>query len=280
MRVLVLSGGGSYGAFQAGVISTLPRDYDAFCGVSVGALNSVGLAQHPDWAHAKRELVRLWESITTRQVYKHHFPFGYIHALWETSFYNSAPLQDFLETHLDVDAVRESGKRVRVGAVSMTTGAYEVFDENDADLVGAVLASSAFPLMFSLPMVHGNLWIDGGVRNQTPLRSAFDLGATEIDVILTTPRNAPAPSPKLDNVIDVGLAVLQVMVDEIFQTDLKCAQLYNELAQRDSIAAAGKRHVPIRIIEPPEAWTGSPLDFNPENVMPMLDVGRQVGRAL
>ena len=46
-RVLIMSGGGSKGAFQAGVIEQLNRedwDPDAVAGISVGALNGVMVA--------------------------------------------------------------------------------------------------------------------------------------------------------------------------------------------------------------------------------------------
>ena len=45
--VLILSGGGAFGAYEAGVVSALPRfgiDYDVVCGTSIGALNAYMIA--------------------------------------------------------------------------------------------------------------------------------------------------------------------------------------------------------------------------------------------
>ena len=50
-RALVLSGGGSKGAFEVGVLQRLMgderADYDLLCGTSVGAINAAYIAQTP-----------------------------------------------------------------------------------------------------------------------------------------------------------------------------------------------------------------------------------------
>lgn len=276
MRALVMSGGGAYGAFQAGVVATMREGYDAFCGVSVGAINAIGLAQFADWKKARETVLNLWKSISTKTIYKRHCPFGMLHGFWTPSLKNSAPLKEFLEKHLDIEALRASGKKLRLGAVSMNTLEYKLFDETHPDIINAALASSAFPMMFSLPKFDGHTWIDGGIRTMTPLKSAIMLGADEIDVILTSNRIKKVDLPHPKNVKDVGMRVIDTMLDEIFQTDLKCALLYNELANTGN-APEGKRYVNIRIIEPPSAWEGDSLDFEQENIKKMLDVGTQVG---
>jgi NTE family protein len=276
MRALVMSGGGAYGAFQAGVVATMKEGYDAFCGVSVGAINAVGLAQHSDWRLARETVIDLWKSINTKTIYKHHFPLGPVHGLWKRSLFNSKPLKEFLEKHLDLEALRKNGKLLRLGAVSMNTLKYELFDEQHPDLINAVLASSAFPMMFSLPEFNDQVWIDGGIRTMTPLKSAIDLGADDIDVILTANREQKVDLDPPKNVWQVGMRVIDTMLNEIFKTDLKCALLYNKLATCGN-APEGKRHVNIRIIEPPGTWEGDSLDFEQENIRKMLAVGTQVG---
>lgn len=64
MKILVLSGGGTKGAFQAGVLRELleeePQlDYDGFVGISVGALNSAFLATG-NLPQTLPELERIW----------------------------------------------------------------------------------------------------------------------------------------------------------------------------------------------------------------------------
>lgn len=61
-RVLILSGGGSKEAFQAGVIDNLIKDGwmpDAVAGISVGALNGLMVA-----TGQADKLVPIWEDLT------------------------------------------------------------------------------------------------------------------------------------------------------------------------------------------------------------------------
>ena len=63
--VLVLSGGGAFGAYEAGVLSALSQEleYDVVCGTSIGALNGAMYA-----TGQVSRLTKLWASISTRNV--------------------------------------------------------------------------------------------------------------------------------------------------------------------------------------------------------------------
>jgi len=76
MKALVLSGGGSKGAFEVGVIKALYEQgytYDIFAGTSVGALNSAILAQHDDF----KKLEDLWlnKIKSNKNIWKHNLLF-------------------------------------------------------------------------------------------------------------------------------------------------------------------------------------------------------------
>ena len=77
-NALVMSGGGSNGAWEAGVIWGLvhygnPDDFkwDVVSGVSAGSINSIGIGV---WApgeevQGSEELVNIWGNLTTDQIY-------------------------------------------------------------------------------------------------------------------------------------------------------------------------------------------------------------------
>jgi len=285
MLGLVLSGGGAYGAFQVGVLEGMLETnpelpwYDIFCGVSVGALNGAYLAQYEGPTAAIEDLSSLWDNLDTPDVYRNWFPFGFLQAFWENSFYRTDPLARMISENLDLDFIKTSGKKLRIGAVSQNTGEYRVFDQTDDDLHAAVLASSAFPLMFEPVKFDGNLWVDGGVRNVTPLKAAIDAGATEIDVIVTEAVEASPvfkASPK--NLAQSGMQILGTMVNEITMMDLKYAELYNRLLAHEDVP--GKRPVNIRIISPGSPLPGSPLDFSPNHNAEVSEIGYEVGMML
>jgi NTE family protein len=267
MRALVLSGGGSKGAYEAGAIQCLLGDkkisYDIICGVSVGALNGAFLAQYANGQEeiASMMLGQLWSQLNTSKIYKHWFGW-WLAALWRPSMYNSKPLQDLVRSKLDIQAVRHSGKKLRMGAVSLKTGKYRLFDENYSDLSGAVLASSAFPAMLTPIQLDGELWTDGGVRDVTPFQAAVDLGASSIDVIMCSPEYLQPRFPAQPNVIGVAKRAIDILADEASSNDIDKAYYINKLIQVGAVPA-GKRHIEIRIIRPIEELTDDSLNFDP-----------------
>jgi len=155
VRALVLSGGGSKGAYQAGalkyIVGELGVVYDAFCGVSVGAINCgflsmFGYGQEQESAAL---LADLWSQLDSSKIYKRWFPFGRWHALWNKSFFDSSPLQNLLRNGINLDRIRASGKKVSVGTVSLSSGKYTIFDQASDHFIDAVIASASFPGMLT-----------------------------------------------------------------------------------------------------------------------------------
>src|SRR5574339_537249 len=111
MRVLVLSGGCSKGAYQVGalkhILGELKVVYDAFCGVSVGAINCAFLSMYPygEEKGSVDQLEHLWNQLDTPKIYKRWFPFGRWHALWNKSFFDSSPLQNLLRGGIHLDKI-------------------------------------------------------------------------------------------------------------------------------------------------------------------------------
>lgn len=277
MRALVLSGGGSRGAFQIGALQYLEREakdyYQVFCGVSVGALNCAGLAQYDNFSEGVDYVSDLWHRLTDKDVKKHWFPFGYLHGLWKTGLYNTSPLRKMIYEVFDAQKVIDANNILRVGAVNLQTNQYNVFTEQDclAYQAAPILASSSFPVMFEAVKLQGHLWTDGGARTITPLKAAIDIPeVTEIDVILASKIPGPSNHKRPKNVIDVASRALEAALDEIFINDLKIAQLYNELAKAD---LTNKRYVKIRTIQPEGPLPGDSLTFHPEHIERMIDLG-------
>lgn len=278
MKALVLSGGGAKGAYQVGalkhILGELKVNYDAFCGVSVGALNSAYLSMFKSGEEelAYSELEKLWNRVDTDKIYKRWFPFGRLHGLWASSLYNSKPLLDWIESELHMDKVATSGKLAAVGAVSLTSGVYRVFHQDYKDFPKAVAASSSFPGMLIPIEMEGELWSDGGIKEITPLKAAIDLGATNVDIIITSPRSNTKPFPENPNAINVLLRTLDLMSDEIIETDLDKALMYNDMVTK-GYAPKGKRYINFNIIRPQANLTEDSLDFSPEKLKKMAEQG-------
>ncbi len=277
MKVLVLSGGGAKGAYEAGVLKRLVLEmgirYDAFCGVSVGALNASFLSQYGagEEQNGVQDLLKFWTSVTTPQVYKSWFLFGRLAAAWKPSVYNSAPLHSWVRGALSNDRLRKSGKQLVVGATSLKTGEYKTWDQTSPYIVDAVLASSAFLAMLLPVTVDGELYTDGGVRDVTPVKAAIDLGATSIDVVMCSPgRSSPGFTSK-PTALSVAQRSIDIMSDEVIANDMEIARLINETVALGG--APGKKIIDLRTFRPNSVLTEDSLSFDRSLLDVMLDRG-------
>jgi len=277
MKALVLSGGGAKGAYQVGVLRHLLADlheqYEVVCGVSVGALNASFLAQYPigNEVASYNDIRELWESLSTRSIYKKWNIFGELMAFFKKSVYNSEPLQHLVRSRLDVEAVRNSGKKLRVGAVELESGLYRSFAEDYSLLTEAILASASYPAMLCPIRLEGKLWTDGGVRNITPLREAIELGASDIHVVQCAPKDAMYAEKKIKNALTVAERAIDIMSDEIVDNDLRMTQLINEVIVIHKHFGK-KRLINVKVIRPKEVL-GDSLDFDQDALRPMFEKG-------
>jgi NTE family protein len=275
MRALVMSGGGAKGAFEVGVlkkwIQEEGREYEILCGVSVGALNAAFLSQSPlgKLGEGYNKLVETWLKVNNDNIRKSWFLWK-LAALWKSSVYDSTPLMKWVERDLDPKAVRESGRKLRVGAVSWETGEYYAATETDEDLQKWVAASASFPAFLSPVEIKGQLWTDGGVRNVTPLGEAIRLGADTIDIIMCSNPDAPDPwSPKGEHALPgFALRAISLLGDEVARNDLQVCGLKNDLAE-----LGGKfRKVQVNLIQP-TVPLGESLEFDPAEIVRMMKIG-------
>lgn len=278
MRALVLSGGGAKGAFQAGVLAYLfeKHDYEIITGVSVGALNAAYLCQFPRDKNreATEGLMTMWFGLKPKDVLRpwYHNLLWKLPALWKPAINDSRPLHKFIRRHLDLEKIKASGRILRVGATSLDGGVYSTWSEKDDDLVEGVLASSAFPA-FMLPVKsRGQWWIDGGVRDVTPLYDAIKLGATEIDVIMCDTGN-PKPLTGKRHALGIAAVAIDTALCEVELWDLKVAELYNALVAAKVPGYEDKRQVTVRVIKPPHLLLKDSLDFDPHKIRTNYMIG-------
>jgi NTE family protein len=281
MRCLVLSGGAAKGAFQVGalihLIINLKYSYKNFSGVSVGALNSSFLAQYNDLEQGIFDLRNLWCNIRKENILKRHFPFGRLHGLWKKSLYDSKPLQDLIDTNIDIYKIQQSNNNIDIGSVCLNNGKYSTVNQDNKNFIDHVKASCSFPGLFEPISINDELWLDGGVKSITPLQAAINSGASEIDVILTSPESNNVCFNK-GNSIDILKRSIDLMIDSIIESDIRKAQLYNKILEHESIQ--DKRKVNINIIRPNKVLLNDSFDFSIEKTKNLIDIGYNSAREL
>lgn len=270
MRALILSGGGALGAFQVGVIKKLTQrghTWNVFSGVSVGALNAAHMAAFPVRTQmaGAMTLESFWRELKGSDSVYTPRPLGVVSAVFKTSVNDTVPLRQLVQRGFSKKFLKDSGNRLRLGAVSLNTGRYRSVTENDDRIPDWIMASAAFPLAFPPVEIDGQLWVDGGVRNVTPFNEVLSMpDVTEADVIITSPMTGDvAPwTVKNPNGLDVAARCASLLADEVYVSDIR------ELANA---------RIPVRLWAPRSGWMADPLDFNPTQIAARIEAGLVVG---
>ncbi len=250
------------------------RDYEIMTGVSVGALNIAGLGMTPygNPQKAAERLEEFWRTrVSTEAIHKRWFPFGRLHALWEQSIYDSSPLHRLVRDSYSHELIAQGGRRLSVGAVCMDTGEHRYVDHTNQNFIDWVLASSSYPVFFQPIEIEGKLWSDGGLKRVTPLGQAIEMGADEIDVIVTYNVDAEQSNwgdGRKAAVPEQVIRALELMNNQIMHDDLRVVGLKNEVAQVED----RYKHVKVRLIQPSVGLSDG-LSFEKDEIVSMIEQG-------
>ena len=188
MRVaFVLSGGGSLGAVQVGMLRALYERGivpDLLVATSVGALNAAFIASRPQAVRTADELAKVWRTLHRSQVFPRNLVTGLLGFLGHrNSMIPSSGLRRLLEEHLEFSRLEDATIPLHVIAVEVLSGDERRLSRGNA--IDAVMASAAIPAVFSPVKWLEEELIDGGVANNSPISHAVELGADEVYVLAT-----------------------------------------------------------------------------------------------
>lgn len=181
---LVLSGGGSRGAYEAGVwqaLTELGKKIDIVTGTSVGAINGAMVVQGD-----LENTIRLWKEMETHMIFD--VPEGtqtleYAKEIVFNRGAGTSGLKKLLEKYIDENYVRNSPIDFGVVVVELPSFTpHYVFKEQmrDGSIIDYIMASaSIFPAIHSYE-IDGKEYIDGGYADVMPIQMAVDKGADEI----------------------------------------------------------------------------------------------------
>jgi NTE family protein len=178
----VLSGGGNYGALQAGALEVLYENKiqpDVLVGVSAGSLNAAWMVQHSSLSGAQ-QLSRLWVQHVPRYMPPLHYPAGFLRLLRrQKSLLPNEGLEQFLRTFIPAEQNISSFTRphLYVLATRSKDGTPRVFGDKPEDLLlDGLMSSSALPPFLPPWRVDGETYIDGAAISNLPLQIAIERG--------------------------------------------------------------------------------------------------------
>jgi NTE family protein len=254
-----------------------PPPIDILSGTSVGAINACFLAAHlEDPQEGMERLVALWQGIRLREI----MGFGLRQALslprvlrggeQGAGLLDVLPITELITRQIPWRSIRHVLQRrclrtLSVAATDVQSGRTVVFTQNGPDTtlpstapprtvlratrIGPqhALASAAIPVLFPPVRIGNELFVDGGLRQNTPIGPVLRMGATHVFAIgLSRETRGLADAPLLGNQLPgapflLGKVLNAFLLDHV-DTDLDLTARMNAIL-RDVETAFGPEAV-------------------------------------
>ena len=216
----VLSGGGSLGAVQVGMLQALAERRvapDLLVGTSAGALNAVFVAAHGTSPTSLDLLALTWATLRRDDVFPLRAPQMML-ALAGTrdALCAGHGLERLVRRYVSFARLEDAPIPVHLVTTDLLSGEEVLLSEGDP--VSAVLASSAIPAVLPPVRRDGRTLVDGGLADNAAISQAVALGADRI-YVLPTGYACALPSPPT-RPLAVAVQALSLLVQRRLITDV------------------------------------------------------------
>lgn len=277
MKALVISGGGSKGAFAGGVaqflIEECKKRYDIFIGTSAGSLlipllslGEIEKLHNIFTTVTQDDIFNINPFIISRKGdnYKtsiNHLGIVRMFLRRKKTFGESLNLRDLIRKFLNEDdflKIKNAGSDVVVTVANLTTMQVEyksIKVSTYDDFCDWMWASSNVVPFMSLLQKDNFEYADGGLGNNIPVYRAIQMGATDIDVIILKTKKPEIKNPPVRNALELTERAFDFMLNQIQVDDLIIGQM--EGLQKE---------VNLNIYQPTQTLTANSLIFDPEKM--------------
>ncbi|MFA7615388.1 MAG: patatin-like phospholipase family protein [Weeksellaceae bacterium] len=276
MRALVISGGGSKGAFAGGVaqflIDEMKNEYDIFVGTSTGsllishlALNEVSKIREVFTSVGPRDIFNNYPfTVTKDKMGEKHIGINHFRIIknflkGKTTFGESLNLRKLIRnslTHEEFEKLKNSGKDVVVTVSNLSLDQVEyksIRDFGYDDFCDWIWTSANFAPFMSLVKKDGCEYADGGFASMVPIEEAINRGATIIDAIVLETEVTYFNRMPSRNVFSLLTNIHSYMADRIERQNIRIGKL-----------VAGNKGAIINFYYTPSVLTTNSLVFDSE----------------
>ena len=289
MKALVISGGGSKGAFAGGLaeylITVQKREYKIFIGSSTGSLLVPLLA-----IGKLGKLKTVFTSVTQEDIFNNcPFIIKKVNGVYKTSINHWGILKMFFKkkktfgesenlrklisyaiTEPDFEEIQNLQHEVIVTVSNLITMTTEYKDSKECtydDFCEWIWASTSLVPFMSLIEKNGFEYADGGMGDVIPIYHAIQKGATDIDVIVLKTDHSLQNRYPVRNAFDLTTRVFDFMLRQIGTDDITIGRLEGL-----------SKNIKLNFYHPPEDLTTNSLIFDPEQMKQWWDQGFAVGK--
>lgn len=273
MRALVISGGGSKGAFAGGVAQYLldveKNQYDIFIGTSTGSLLVSHLA-----LNKIDEIRTVYTSVTQSSIFS-NCPFivknkggvetiriNHLHVLLSffkkaKTFGESLNLKKLIKKTIseeDFNLLRKGNKDIVITVTNLNDNEAEYKSIRDFDydeFCEWIWISCNYVPFMSIVTKNDFDYGDGGFSALVPIQEAVRRGAKEIDVIILDPENEIDSRVLGKNPFSLMFNLFGSLLDQVRKSDIEIGKL-----------AAMNQNVKLNLFYTPNLLTSNSLIFN------------------
>ncbi len=273
MRALVISGGGSKGAFAGGVAQYLiqekKRNYKLFLGTSTGSLLIPHLA-----AGNIQKVYDIYTNVTQRKIFsvnpfvvrkkdgREYVTINYLNTVWQfirsrRTFGESKALRRNIRknfSHQDFNELKSQVEDVVVTVSNLSKNRVEyksIHEFEYDDFCDWIWISCNYIPFMSLAQKDGYEYADGGLGCVVPIREAIKRGATEVDAIILEAENMEYNKILGKNPFSLMVNLFGFLMDQVEYHDIVEGKL-----------AAMNKKVKLNIYYTPTKLTENSLVFN------------------
>ncbi len=273
MRALVISGGGSKGAYAGGVAQYLMQEqgkkYDLFLGTSTGSLLIPQLALgNIDKTYdiytnvSQRTIFNVNPFRVRKKGNREYVSINFLSSLWQfikfkRTFGESKNLRRSIRrsfSESEFEQARQMTQDVVVTVSNLTKNKTEYKSINDFsydDFCDWIWISCNYVPFMSLVTKEGCEYADGGFGCMVPIREAIRRGATEVDAIILESENMEQNKVLGKNPFSLMVNLFSYMLDQVEGHDTVLGKL-----------AAINKDVPLNLYYTPSKLTENSLVFN------------------
>ncbi|MFD2727787.1 patatin-like phospholipase family protein [Hyunsoonleella rubra] len=273
MKALVISGGGSKGAYAGGVAQYLMevegRDYDIFLGTSTGSLLVPHLAAgeidkiYHAYTNVQQHDIFSVNPFVLRKKGKREFvSIDFLNVLWQfikfkRTFGESKALKKHIKkyfTRKEYDFIRTTKDDVVVTVSNLSKNRVEyksIKDYTYEEFCDWIWISCNYIPFMSLAKREGFEYADGGLGCVVPIREAILRGATEVDAIVLEAETMEYNKVLGKNPFSLMINLFGHLSDQLERNDVTIGKL-----------AAKNRNVQLNLYYTPSKLTENSLIFN------------------
>lgn len=277
MRALVISGGGSKGAFGGGVAQYLLQEkmyqYDILIGSSTGSLLiphlALGKVSKIYDAYTKVDMSKIFN--INPFVVKHkddldvvsinHFNVLLQFLKGRRTFGESHKLHDYIKdtfTKEEFIQLKKSFCNIIVTVTNLSKNEVEyksIKDFEYDEFIDWIWISCNYIPFMSLVTRNNSEYGDGGFSSLVPIREAINRGATEVDVVILETEMLMTPKSVGKNPFSLMIDLFQTLLNQVEKHDITIGKL-----------AAKNKNVKLNLYYTPTNLTNNALIFNKEKM--------------